>query len=167
VPDVTIPLLLVCDTGREDEAITRLSRVGFDNCLGYLHGGFEAWQQAGNEVDRIESISAAEFADIIEQDPASHNLQILDVRKKSEFQSEHIPAAINAPLDYINDSMLLVNPTKTGYVHCAGGYRSMVFISILKARGYNNLIDIQGGFKAIKATEKVALTAYLAPTTML
>jgi glyoxylase-like metal-dependent hydrolase (beta-lactamase superfamily II)/rhodanese-related sulfurtransferase len=167
VPDVTIPLLLVCDTGREDEAITRLSRVGFDNCLGYLHGGFEAWQQAGNEVDRIESISAAEFADIIEQDPASHNLQILDVRKKSEFQSEHIPAAINAPLDYINDSMLLVNPTKTGYVHCAGGYISMVFISILKARGYNNLIDIQGGFKAIKATEKVALTAYLAPTTML
>ena len=167
VPDVTIPLLLVCDTGREDEAITRLSRVGFDNCLGYLHGGFEAWQQAGNEVDRIESISAAEFADIIEQDAASHNLQILDVRKKSEFQSEHIPAAINAPLDYINDSMLLVNPTKTGYVHCAGGYRSMVFISILKARGYNNLIDIQGGFKAIKATEKVALTAYLAPTTML
>lgn len=167
VPDVTIPLLLVCDAGREDEAITRLSRVGFDNCLGYLHGGFDAWQQAGNEVDRIESISAAEFADIIEQDPASHNLQILDVRKKSEFQSEHIPAAINAPLDYINDSMLLVNPTKTGYVHCAGGYRSMVFISILKARGYNNLIDIQGGFKAIKATEKVALTAYLAPTTML
>jgi hydroxyacylglutathione hydrolase len=167
VPDVTIPLLLVCDTGREDEAITRLSRVGFDNCLGYLHGGFDAWQQAGNEVDRIESISAAEFADIIEQDAASHNLQILDVRKKSEFQSEHIPAAINAPLDYINDSMLLVNPTKTGYVHCAGGYRSMVFISILKARGYNNLIDIQGGFKAIKATEKVALTAYLAPTTML
>ena len=167
VPDVTIPLLLVCDTGREDEAITRLSRVGFDNCLGYLHGGFEAWQQAGNEVDRIESISATEFADIIEQDPASHNLQILDVRKKSEFQSEHIPAAINAPLDYINDSMLLVNPAKTGYVHCAGGYRSMVFISILKARGYNNLIDIQGGFKAIKATEKVALTAYLAPTTML
>jgi glyoxylase-like metal-dependent hydrolase (beta-lactamase superfamily II) len=167
VPDVTIPLLLVCDTGREDEAITRLSRVGFDNCLGYLHGGFEAWQQAGNEVDRIESISAAEFADIIEQDPASHNLQILDVRKKSEFQSEHIPAAINAPLDYINDSMLPVNPTKTGYVHCAGGYRSMVFISILKARGYNNLIDIHGGFKAIKATEKVALTAYLAPTTML
>lgn len=167
VPDVTIPLLLVCDTGREDEAITRLSRVGFDNCLGYLHGGFDAWQQAGNEVDRIESISAAEFADIIEQDAASHNLQILDVRKKSEFQSEHIPAAINAPLDYINDSMLLVNPAKTGYVHCAGGYRSMVFISILKARGYNNLIDIQGGFKAIKATEKVALTAYLAPTTML
>ena len=167
VPDVTIPLLLVCDAGREDEAITRLSRVGFDNCLGYLHGGFDAWQQAGNEVDRIESISATEFADIIEQDAASHNLQILDVRKKSEFQSEHIPAAINAPLDYINDSMLLVNPTKTGYVHCAGGYRSMVFISILKARGYNNLIDIQGGFKAIKATEKVALTAYLAPTTML
>ena len=167
VPDVTIPLLLVCDAGREDEAITRLSRVGFDNCLGYLHGGFDAWQQAGNEVDRIESISAAEFADIIEQDAASHNLQILDVRKKSEFQSEHIPAAINAPLDYINDSMLLVNPTKTGYVHCAGGYRSMVFISILKARGYNNLIDIQGGFKAIKATEKVPLTAYLAPTTML
>lgn len=167
VPDVNMPLLLVCDTGREDEAITRLSRVGFDNCLGYLHGSFEAWQQAGNEVDRIESISAAEFADIIEQDAASHNLQILDVRKKSEFQSEHIPAAINAPLDYINDSMLLVNPTKTGYVHCAGGYRSMVFISILKARGYNNLIDIQGGFKAIKATEKVALTAYMAPTTML
>ena len=167
VPDVNMPLLLVCDTGREDEAITRLSRVGFDNCLGYLHGGFEAWQQAGNEVDHIESISAAEFADIIAQDPDCHTLQILDVRKKSEYQSEHIPAAVNAPLDYINESMLLVNPTKTGYVHCAGGYRSMVFISILKARGYNNLIDVQGGFKAIKATEKVALTAYMAPTTML
>lgn len=164
VPDVNIPLLLVCDEGREDEAITRLSRVGFDNCLGYLHGGFDAWKNAGNEVDRIKTISAAEFADRYDENPA---ISILDVRKKSEFHSEHIPGAINAPLDYINESMLLVNHDKTTYVHCAGGYRSMVFISILKARGYNNLIDIQGGFKAIKATEKVPCTAYMAPTTML
>jgi rhodanese-related sulfurtransferase len=132
--------------------------------LGYLHGGFEAWKNAGNEVERIETISAAEFAERYEE---NSDIAIIDVRKKSEFHSEHIPSAINAPLDYINDSMLLVNHDKTTYVHCAGGYRSMVFISILKARGYNNLIDIQGGFKAIKATGKVPCTAYMAPTTML
>lgn len=163
IPDIRQPILLVADPAMVEEVVTRLARVGYDEAIGYLEGGFELWKNAGMETDSIESISAAEFASLYEDG----KIEVLDVRKKSEYDSEHIIGAINAPLDFINDSMLLIDKTKTYYVHCAGGYRSMVFISILKARGFENLIDVAGGFKAIKEIGKVAVTDYVCPTTML
>jgi rhodanese-related sulfurtransferase len=138
--------------------------VGYDNPIGFLQGGFDAWVKAGKEIDRIPSISAEEFAEIKASDSDTN---ILDVRKKSEYDSEHIEDAVNAPLDYINDSMKLVDKHKTYYVHCAGGYRSMIFSSILRARGYDNLIDVAGGFKAIQESGKFKITDYVCPTTML
>ncbi|MFC3417467.1 MBL fold metallo-hydrolase [Algoriphagus hitonicola] len=164
IPDLKQEILVVADEGREEEVITRLARVGYDYALGYLKGGFEAWKAAGEEVDSITSISVDELAKIKESNPEA---LILDVRKNSEFLSEHVIGAENAPLDYINDSMLKVNKDKTYYVHCAGGYRSMIFNSILRARGYDNLIDINGGFKAIKESEKFKVSDYVCPTTLL
>ncbi|MFN4286577.1 MAG: MBL fold metallo-hydrolase [Lacibacter sp.] len=164
IPDVKQELLLVTDPGKEEEVVTRLARVGYDHSLGYLKGGFEAWKNAGKEVDTINTITAQELAAIHRQHP---DINILDVRRKSEYDSEHIIGAINAPLDYINDSMLLVDKKKTYYVHCAGGYRSMIFISILRARGYDNLIDVSGGFKELKASGEFKISDYVCPTTML
>ncbi|MCU0395589.1 MAG: MBL fold metallo-hydrolase [Chitinophagaceae bacterium] len=163
IPDVKQEILLITDVGREEEVITRLARVGYDYTIGYLEGGFEAWQKAGMEVDHIESISAEELANRMAKEPVN----ILDVRKNSEFLSEHVMKAENAPLDYINDSMLQVDKNKTYYVHCAGGYRSMIFCSILRARGYDNLIDVNGGFKAIKESGKFKVSDYVCPSTLL
>jgi rhodanese-related sulfurtransferase len=163
IPDVKQQILLITEVGREEEVITRLARVGYDFTIGYLEGGFEAWQKAGMEVDHIESINAAELSNRATQG----EVNILDVRKSSEYLSEHVEDAINAPLDYINDSMLLVDKNKKYYVHCAGGYRSMIFASILKARGYDNLVDVDGGFKAIKESEKFKVTDYVCPSTLL
>ncbi len=163
VPDVKQPLLLVVEEGREEEVITRLARVGYDNPIGYLKGGFKAWKIAGKETDFIWSISPETFSDL----NSKSRLNILDVRKESEYKSEHIVDAINAPLDYINDSMMKVDKSKTYYVHCAGGYRSMTFISILQARGYRNLTNISGGFNAIKEIGTFKLTEFVCPTTML
>lgn len=163
IPDIRQPILLVADPTMVEEVVTRLARVGYDEAIGYLEGGFASWSNAGMETDSIQSISATEFAHLYE----AGKIEVLDVRKKSEHDSEHIIGAINAPLDFINDSMLLIDKSKTYYVHCAGGYRSMVFISILKARGFENLIDVAGGFKAIKEIGKVAITDYVCPTTML
>lgn len=164
IPDIKQEILLVTEKGREQEVITRLARVGYDHAIGFLDGGFDAWKNAGMEVDSIQSISAEEFAAAEVNDPS---INILDVRKHSEYTSEHILNAINAPLDYVNDSMAVVDKAKTYYVHCAGGYRSMIFASILKARGYNNLIDVDGGFSAIKASGKFKVTDYVCPSTML
>lgn len=163
VPDVKQQIVLVTEPGREEEVITRLARVGYDFAIGYLDGGFAAWKNAGKEVDTIESISAQELAARMANSPVN----ILDIRKNSEFLSEHIMDAENAPLDYINDSMTKVDKNKTYYVHCAGGYRSMVFISILRARGYDNLIDVKGGFKEIKDSGLFKVTDYVCPTTLL
>jgi rhodanese-related sulfurtransferase/glyoxylase-like metal-dependent hydrolase (beta-lactamase superfamily II) len=163
IPDIQQKILIIADPGREQEVITRLARVGFDNTLGYLQGGFEAWKAAGKETDSIISISPEEAA----QKLKTENATILDVRKESEFNSQHIENATNAPLDYLNDSMLKVDKNKTYYVHCAGGYRSMIFTSALRARGYKNLIDIKGGFKAIKETNLFPLTEYKEPITEL
>ncbi len=160
IPDVKQEILVIADEGREEEVITRLARVGYDHAIGYLKGGFDAWKKENFEVDTITSISAEEFAEV--ESPT-----ILDVRKASEYQSEHIIGAENAPLDYLNESMLKVDKNKTYHVHCAGGYRSMVFISALKARGYENLIDVKGGFKAIKESEKFPISDYVCPTTLL
>jgi rhodanese-related sulfurtransferase len=164
IPDIKQKILLVCEPGLEAEVITRLARVGYDYTIGFLEGGFDAWRNAGKEIDQIQSIDALALAS---QKDSDEDTLILDVRKASEYKSEHIKGAINAPLDFINDSMSLIDKNKTYYVHCAGGYRSMIFVSILKARGFDRLIDIKGGFKDIKATGKFKITDYKVPTSLL
>lgn len=164
IPDIRQTILLIADEGREEEIVTRLARVGYDNTIGYLKGGFDAWKNAGKETDTIESISVDELAKRMEENP---NLNILDVRKKSEHFSEHMIDSENIALDYINEHIAEVSKDKTYYVHCAGGYRSMIFNSILRARGYDNLIDVQGGFTAIKESGKFKVSDYVCPTTML
>lgn len=164
IPDLKQAILLISDEGKEEEAVLRMARVGYDNCIGFLTGGFEAWKEAGKEIDTVKTISAEAFAGLYNTKP---DIAVVDVRKKSEYDSEHIIGAENMPLDFLNDYMAQLKPDKTYYVHCAGGYRSMIAISILKARGYNHLIDITGGFNEIKATGKVNISAYVCPTTML
>lgn len=164
VPDIKQSILIVADEGREEEVVTRLARVGYDYAIGFLKGGFESWENSGKEVDRIESISVDEFAKRME---SNADLKVLDVRKKSEHFSEHIIGSENTPLDYINEHLAEIQKDEIYHVHCAGGYRSMIFISILKARGYENLIDVQGGFTAIKESEKFNISDYVCPTTML
>lgn len=163
IPDIRQEILLVTDEGREEEVITRLARVGYDFTIGYLKGGFNAWKAAGKEVDQIRSVDAAELAEAMDKG----KVHILDVRKKSEFQSEHIIGAENTPLDFINESMAQIDRDKTYFVHCAGGYRSMIFNSILRARGFENLVDVKGGFKAIKETGKFSISDYVCPSTLL
>ena len=163
IPDIKQEILLVTDEGREEEVITRLARVGYDFTIGYLKGSIAAWKAAGKELDQIESISVEETLNRAQ----SGEGEIIDVRKNSEYLSEHIVDVENAPLDFINESMLKINKDKTYFVHCASGYRSMIFISTLRARGYENLIDVQGGFKAIKESEKFKLSEYICPTTLL
>ncbi|MGE4346687.1 MAG: rhodanese-like domain-containing protein [Flavobacteriaceae bacterium] len=164
IPDIKQTILLIAGEGREEEIVTRLARVGYDNTIGYLKGGFETWKNAGKETDTIESISVDELAKRMEENP---DLNILDVRKKSEHFSEHVIDSENIALDYINEHIAEVNKDKTYYVHCAGGYRSMIFNSILRARGYDNLIDVQGGFTGIKESGKFKVSDYVCPTTML
>jgi rhodanese-related sulfurtransferase len=162
ITDIKQEILLVTDEGTEEEVITRLARVGYDYTIGYLKGGFKAWKEAGMEVDFIKSISVDELAQIMEKE----TINLLDVRKGSEYDSEHVEDAVNLPLDYINDSMTQIDKDKTYYVHCAGGYRSMIFNSTLRARGFDNLIDVAGGFKAIQETEKIKTTAFVCPSTL-
>lgn len=162
IPDIKQQILLVTDEGREEEVITRLARVGYDFTIGYLKGSFKSWKDAAMEVDSIKSISADELATII----AKEEINLIDVRKDSEFQSEHAAIAKNLPLDDINEAMPKIDKSKTYYVHCAGGYRSMIFNSTLRARGFDNLIDVAGGFKAIQETEKIKTTAFVCPTTL-
>ena len=164
IPDIKQEILLVAEPGRETEIITRLARVGYDFTIGFLAGGFEAWKASGKEIDQIKSISADELATIQKQDAG---INILDVRKASEYKSEHVKGTLNAPLDFINDSMAAIEKDKTYYVHCAGGYRSMIFVSILKARGFDHLIDVKGGFKEIKESGQFKLTEYSIPTSLL
>jgi hydroxyacylglutathione hydrolase len=162
IPDITQPILLVTEEGREEEVITRLARVGYDQAIGFLAGGFKAWKASGKETDRIISIDTEQFTELLRQGYKD----IIDVRKESEYISEHVEGAENIPLDNINDQLAQLDKTKTYYVHCAGGYRSMIFNSILRARSYNNLVDIKGGFKAIKENGKIPVTDYVCPTTI-
>ncbi len=154
IPDIKQQILVIADEGREEEVVTRLARVGYDHSIGYLKGGFEAWKNSGKEIDSIKSVSADELSEIKN---AEKNIKIVDVRKESEYSSEHISDVENAPLDFINESMLKISKDEPVYIHCQGGYRSMVFTSILRARGYENLIDVKGGFKAIKDSGKFSL----------
>lgn len=162
VPDVRQELLLVCEPGTEQETLTRLARVGYDQVLGYLAGGFDAWAASGKEVDTITSISADELADKLEQG----SITVIDVRKPGEFSAEHIDGAKNLPLDYISEHMAEFPKDETFYIHCAGGYRSMMAASILKSRGYDNVIDVAGGFAAIQKTGRIKTTDYVCPSTL-
>lgn len=157
VKDVNQPLLLVTDAGKEEEAVTRLSRVGFDNVLGHLEGGFDAWVAAGKETDAVQRITAEKFAE--EQENKQGKVKVIDVRKNSEYDAEHVEKAVNKPLADINNWMEDIDPKEHFYLHCAGGYRSMMAASILQARGYRNFTEIEGGFNAISKTA-VPKTAY-------
>jgi glyoxylase-like metal-dependent hydrolase (beta-lactamase superfamily II)/rhodanese-related sulfurtransferase len=149
VADVNQPLLLITEEGREEEAVTRLSRVGFDNVLGHLKGGFAAWAAAGKEVDQVKRITATQFAGEVKIGES----KVIDVRKESEYAAEHVDEAYNRPLAYINDWVKDINPQEHFFLHCAGGYRSMIAASILQARGYRNFSEVEGGFGAIAKTE--------------
>jgi len=161
IGDVEQPILLVTPEGREEETVTRLARVGFDNTLGYLDGSLEAWKKAGKATDSVEGIDTTELKALSEKE----NLTVFDVRKPGEYLSEHLPDAKSTPLDFINEHM---NEFPTGtpfYMHCAGGYRSMIAASILKSRGIHNLIDIKGGFGAIKESG-MKVSDYVCPSTL-
>ena len=149
IPELTQPIALVTPEGQESETVLRLARVGYDNCIGFLEDGFSTWQQANKEVDTIESISADEFAERWEENPA---IPVIDVRKPAEFATEHVDGAENVSLDNLNDHMAEISRNEPVYVHCAGGYRSMVANSILKARGFTNVVNVEGGLTAIKKT---------------
>jgi glyoxylase-like metal-dependent hydrolase (beta-lactamase superfamily II)/rhodanese-related sulfurtransferase len=148
IHDLNQAIVLVTPPGREEEVVMRLSRVGYDNCLGYLKGGMKAWEEEGKEISKIESISAEDFSQRI----TSAQLNILDVRKPGEYENQHIVDVPNKPLDFINEWTSSISTNNQYYIHCAGGYRSMIAASILKARGFNNLVDVAGGFSAISKT---------------
>jgi len=156
--DIKQPILIIAEPGREEEVVTRLSRVGYDNSIGFLEGGFDAWKAAGKDVDTLDQVTAEELKGI-------EGATIVDVRKKGEYLSEHVVDAINVELDYFNDQMASVPQEGTFYVHCAGGYRSVIASSILKARGYHNMVDVAGGFKAIKEAG-LSVTDYVCPSTL-
>lgn len=164
IPDIKQQILIVADLGREAEVVTRLARVGYDYSIGYLEGGFEAWKAAGMEVDQIGRVTADELATILEQTP---DAPVFDVRKSSEYLSEHVVNVENAALDTINESMQSIPKTGTVYIHCAGGYRSMIYASILRARGWDNIVDVIGGIKTMKESGKFKVTDYVCPTTLL
>jgi len=162
IADMQQPILIVAPSRRNKETVKRLARVGYDNSIGYLKGGFEAWKKANKEIDRIDTIGTAKFEEIYSEKPA---IKILDVRKPSEWESEHIENSQNFALDFINKHMSEVDKETMYYMHCRSGYRSTVAASILKARGFENLVNVQGKFVDIAAS-KVPTTAFVCPTTL-
>jgi glyoxylase-like metal-dependent hydrolase (beta-lactamase superfamily II)/rhodanese-related sulfurtransferase len=162
IPDIKQEILLVTEDGKEEESIIRLSRVGYDHAIGYLKGGFEAWEKSGQETDSSERIDTVKLERLIKE----NNVKLFDVRKESEFQSQHLEGAINTPLNIINDHLAAFPKDEFFVIHCAGGYRSMIASSILKARGWDNFADVIGGFDAIKETN-LEVTDYVCPTTLL
>ena len=159
ITDIKQPILLIAEPNTEDEAVTRLARVGYDNVVGYLKDGFQTWVDAEKDFDEIVSVSPEEFVELVDET----ELKVLDVRKPGEYETSHVEGSISAPLDFINESMKLINPEETYLVHCAGGYRSMIFTSILRARGFENLIDVAGGFGKIKEVEGVKIVEGVSP----
>ncbi|WP_455168703.1 MBL fold metallo-hydrolase [Aegicerativicinus sediminis] len=162
VPDVKQPILLVTDPGREEESITRLARVGYDNTLGYLEGGIENWKKSGREIDTVNRITPEE----LEYRFKNEDIMLFDVRKYSEFHSEHVLGAENIPLNQINQYLSIFPKDRPFILHCQGGYRSMIAASILKQRGWDNFVDVEGGFDEIKNTS-IHVTEYICPTTLL
>lgn len=161
IKDIEQPILLVAPEGREEEVIIRLSRVGFDNTLGYLKGSFEAWKNSGKEIDTLQSVSA----ETLEKEIQENNVPVFDVRKPGEYANEHIIDVPSTPLDYLNSHINDFPSDKDFYVHCAGGYRSVIASSILKARGIHNVIDVAGGYGAIKKTG-IVRTENVCPSTL-
>jgi rhodanese-related sulfurtransferase len=159
IVDIKQPILLVTDEGREEEAIIRLSRVGYDNVVGYLKGGFSSWLNAQKEVDTVKRIDASELSTL-------NNIPVFDVRKKSEYDSEHMLNAENIPLNQINQHLAQFPKNQFFVLHCAGGYRSMIAASILKQRGWDNFADVRGGFSAIKEAG-LPVSEYVCPSTLL
>jgi hydroxyacylglutathione hydrolase len=163
VKDINQKIIFLAEEGREHEVVIRLSRVGYDNTLGYLRGGIHSWKAAGYKVDKIGSISAVQFANKLKEGTIKVPL---DVRKESEYLSEHVIGVDNFPLDFIHSNFAEINPDKSYVIHCASGYRSLITASIFQANGIKNVTDVRGGFKDIKDTG-VQLTEYVCPTTLL
>lgn len=162
IPSVQQEILLITAPGKEEEAITRLSRVGYDGVIGYLKGGFDAWKTSDKEIDTVNRISAETLAAMVKKDA----VLLFDVRKKSEYDSQHVIGATNVPLNELNQHLAEIPKDKALVLHCAGGYRSMIASSMLKQRGWDQITDVQGGFAAIKETT-VPSTDYVCPTTLL
>ncbi|WKB81412.1 MBL fold metallo-hydrolase [Cellulophaga lytica] len=160
IADVKQPIILVTPKGKEEETVIRLSRVGFDNTLGYLKGGFNTWKKAAKEYDTVSCTTAEKLSNEV-----NDSAKIYDVRKESEFLSEHVINAVNTPLDFINKYLKKYPSNTNFYIHCASGYRSMIAASILKSRGIHNLININGGFVALKET-KIPVSNYVCPSTL-
>lgn len=163
ITNINQKIIFIAEGGREHEVVTRFSRVGYDNTLGFLRGGIHAWLAAGFDVDKIGSISATEFANKLKKDS---KVVGLDVRKESEYLSEHVVGVDNFPLDFIHTNFAEIKPDKEYFLHCASGYRSLIAASIFQANGVKKVTDVRGGFKDIKDTG-VELTAYVCPTTLL
>ena len=161
IGNVDQAILIVTPEGREEETVTRLARVGFDNTLGYLKGGMNSWKKAAKTIDTVKGIEVANFKSLAEKE----QLNIFDVRKPGEYLSEHLIDANNIPLDFLNNHMSEIPTEGHFYLHCAGGYRSMIAASILKSRGIHNLIDVRGGFAAIKKVQ-MKLSDYVCPSTL-
>jgi hydroxyacylglutathione hydrolase len=161
IPDIKQEIVLITEPGREEEAMIRLSRVGYDFTIGYLDGGFDAWKSAGKEIDTINRISAEKF-----EIELANKTMVIDVRKKSEFDSEHVLDAVNIPLNAINKHLAEIPKDTFFMLHCAGGYRSMIAASILKQRGWENFVDVRGGFTEIAKTS-TPKTEYVCPSTLL
>lgn len=162
ITDIKQGIVVIAPKGKEEETITRLARVGYDNTLGYLKGGIKSWEADGRAIERIQSVGAEKLAEKL----AAHKVDtILDVRKPMEFLAQHLEAATNFPLDYINRNMNKLHYRNTYWMHCAGGYRSMIAASILKARGFEHVINVKGGWSVIEATD-MPKTDYACPTTI-
>lgn len=159
IVDVQQPIILVSDLDSQEEVITRLSRVGFDNVVGFLDGGFESWKNSGKEIDEVKRISAEQFVS-----EYSEGQKVIDVRKETEYEAEHIDEAYSKPLAYINDWVNSIDSSEHFYIHCAGGYRSMIAASILQSRGYRNFTEVDGGFNAIKKFDKVPTSNFVCQT---
>lgn len=161
IPDIKQEILLVTEPGKEEESIIRLSRVGYDHAIGFLDGGFNAWKKAGKEIDTAKRITAEEL-----KTKMDNGIKVFDVRKESEFNSQHVEGAINTPLNQLNEHLAAFPKEEEFVIHCAGGYRSMIAASILKSRGWENFEDVIGGFDAIQETD-IPVTDYVCPTTLL
>ncbi len=163
IPDIKQQILLITEPGKEEESIIRLARVGYDHAIGYMEGGFAAWEKSGKQVDSINRLTVDEFA----EEMSSGKSKVFDVRKKSEYDSHHVINAENTPLNQINDYLASFPKDETFILHCAGGYRSMIAASILKSRGFDNVVDVIGGFGEIEKSEKVEVSEYVCPSTLL
>lgn len=162
INDLNQKIIIITDEGMEEEVVTRLARVGYDNCIGYLKGGFSTWKEAGKKVETIESISAKEM----EKRLKTEKTTIVDCRKPGEYDAEHVENALTYPLDYINENLTKLDKNTPYFLHCRSGYRSVVAVSILKQNGYHNITDIEGGFSAIAKDTSLPITEYVCPSTL-